>query len=199
MQRRVDFREQYRVHVRQQILDLAHPILAAEGEEAVTMSKLAKQVGLSIGSIYRYFPSRGTLLALLWQERIGALTATLEPLVRELPPEPAAAVLVHARAWTAAAHADGAAVLKLADSLQEDADAEAPEEASTNSTSVTEPLVLALAEASQPTSDPDRARWLTAVLLRIIVAAASPPPAGLDDTFAHRTVAAVVESWTHQR
>jgi len=198
MQRRVDFREQYRAHVRQQIVELAHPILADEGEDAVTMSKLAKLVGLSIGSIYRYFPSRRALLALLWRERIEALTATVEPHLEELPSEATEALLVHARAWTAAAGADPGAAVKLADALQTHLGPDTVEEALIESTSVADPLVGVLADASPAAGDLDRARWLAAVLLRVIATVTSPPPAGPDTNFVDRTVEALVKSWTHQ-
>jgi AcrR family transcriptional regulator len=59
-------------------------LIAIHGFEAMTLRQLAEQVGVQAGSIYRYFPSKGKLLAALqtehlefllsqWQEELSSL------------------------------------------------------------------------------------------------------------------------------
>ncbi|MFZ5618494.1 MAG: TetR/AcrR family transcriptional regulator [Pseudomonadota bacterium] len=52
------------------IVEAAAQILQKEGEDALTTAKIAERAGVSIGSLYQYFPNRETiLLALIRQER----------------------------------------------------------------------------------------------------------------------------------
>jgi AcrR family transcriptional regulator len=48
-------------------------LIAKHGFEAMTMRQLAEQVGVQPGSIYRYFPSKGKLLAQLQVEHLEFL------------------------------------------------------------------------------------------------------------------------------
>ena len=60
------------------ILEAAAQILQKEGEEALTTAKVADRAGVSIGSLYQYFPNKeAVLLALIRREReaIGAEVA----------------------------------------------------------------------------------------------------------------------------
>jgi AcrR family transcriptional regulator len=54
------------------VLDTADALLAAEGPEALTTTRLAEQAGISVGSLYQWFPDRDAVaeaLALRHVER----------------------------------------------------------------------------------------------------------------------------------
>jgi AcrR family transcriptional regulator len=53
------------------IIDAAVRIGAAEGLEAVSMSRVAAEVGVSTMALYRYVPSKSDLLALMMDEVMG--------------------------------------------------------------------------------------------------------------------------------
>ncbi len=60
------------------IVEAAAQILQRDGEEALTTARIAERAGVSIGSLYQYFPNReSVLLALIRRERdqIGAEVA----------------------------------------------------------------------------------------------------------------------------
>ncbi|MBL8772933.1 MAG: TetR/AcrR family transcriptional regulator [Phenylobacterium sp.] len=58
---------------RRQILDEAAQLILAEGLYAVSMERLAREVGISKGLVYNYFPSRDALLAALLGREQGEL------------------------------------------------------------------------------------------------------------------------------
>lgn len=51
------------------IEDAARIVLARTGRDRLTTSEVAKQAGMSIGSLYRYFPDRVAILDRIWPER----------------------------------------------------------------------------------------------------------------------------------
>lgn len=55
----------------ERILDIARRRLAAAGSEALKMSDIAAEAGISIGSLYQYFPDKAAVIALL-AERYNA-------------------------------------------------------------------------------------------------------------------------------
>lgn len=60
------------------IVEAAAQVLQREGEEALSTAKIAERAGVSIGSLYQYFPNKeAVLLALIRRERdqIGAAIA----------------------------------------------------------------------------------------------------------------------------
>lgn len=48
------------------ILQAGRELLEAEGSEAVTTNRIAERAGVSIGSLYRYFPNKEAVLACLY-------------------------------------------------------------------------------------------------------------------------------------
>lgn len=77
------------------ILDATERVLAQEGTEATTTTRVAEVAGVSVGSLYQYFPSREALLAAVIERRVerdeqvlmarvGALgpAATIEAVLR---------------------------------------------------------------------------------------------------------------------
>ena len=64
-------------HVRQKrekriegILDVAMSILGTEGIEGVTIHRLAKELDLTVGALYRYFDSKEALITSLWRRTL---------------------------------------------------------------------------------------------------------------------------------
>lgn len=190
MQRRSTFREEYRALVRERILDLARPILAREGEGAVRMNKLSEEIGVSIGSMYRYFPSRDDLIATLWLERIERVASAVEA-------HGAADLHALVEAWTDAACEDPQAVVKLAEALESAARSGDDTAALEEPASLAAALVDALRLASVPgIHDRGGATWRAVVLLRVVAAVALPPPGqSPDPALAQRSVSALIDRW----
>jgi AcrR family transcriptional regulator len=55
----------------QRILDAATGLIAREGSDALRMGDVAEKAGISIGSLYQYFPEKGAIIRAL-AERYGA-------------------------------------------------------------------------------------------------------------------------------
>ncbi len=78
------------------ILEATAQVLEAEGLGATTTDRIAQRAGVSVGTLYQYFPNKESVLALLARchlleaaERLGPLLARLEahPPVDEIVPE----------------------------------------------------------------------------------------------------------------
>lgn len=59
------------------IVEAAAQILSADGEEAVTTGAVAARAGVSIGSLYQYFPNRDAVLAALIHRERQAIAAEI--------------------------------------------------------------------------------------------------------------------------
>ncbi|MGZ3453515.1 MAG: helix-turn-helix domain-containing protein [Polyangiales bacterium] len=57
------------------ILDAAMRLLASEGLEALTLQRVARELGLVTTALYRYFPSKDVLLAAMQRRAVAALHA----------------------------------------------------------------------------------------------------------------------------
>jgi len=69
-------REQNRISQTQRFLDAALSIVNAEGLHGLTMGRLATDVGAAIGAVYRYFPSKGALVAEMQRSAIDRIAAS---------------------------------------------------------------------------------------------------------------------------
>ena len=58
-------------------IDAAKAIIADEGFEGLTMSRLAKELDTVVSAVYRYFPSKGALIAQIQQEGIERMSDSL--------------------------------------------------------------------------------------------------------------------------
>jgi AcrR family transcriptional regulator len=58
-------------------VDAAKKIVADEGFEGLTMARLAAELDTAISAVYRYFPSKGALMAQIQLEAIEQLSASL--------------------------------------------------------------------------------------------------------------------------
>ena len=66
------------------MLDAADRIVASEGADAITTTRIATEAGISIGSVYRYLPHRGAIIEALAQHYLGLLEDQLESLIAGL-------------------------------------------------------------------------------------------------------------------
>jgi AcrR family transcriptional regulator len=80
------------------ILDAAIQVLAKEGAQRFTTARVAEKAGVSVGSLYQYFPNKAAILFRLqadeWQQTTEQLRAILRDVSR--PPLERLRTLVHA-------------------------------------------------------------------------------------------------------
>lgn len=93
-------RERNRLTRHRSYVAAALRIVFAEGLDALTMQRLAAEVGASVGSVYTYFPSKGALIAEVQREAIERLASSamvlgtdVDRAVADHEPSPAAALL----------------------------------------------------------------------------------------------------------
>ncbi|MFZ5823658.1 MAG: TetR/AcrR family transcriptional regulator [Bacillota bacterium] len=63
--------EAHKEHRRQAILNAAMEVFIGKGYQVATINDIAQQAHLSVGAIYRYFPTKGELMLALVNERLG--------------------------------------------------------------------------------------------------------------------------------
>lgn len=111
-ERSLGARERNRLERHRLYIQAALRIVFADGLEALTMQRLAEDVGASVGSVYTYFPSKGALVAEVQREAIERLAASatamsvdVEASVRSEPDAVAALapVVAMGRFWLSAA------------------------------------------------------------------------------------------------
>ena len=56
------------------IIDACQQILVKEGTQQLTTNRIAEVAGVTIGSLYQYFPNKEAILANLFSEKIAAET-----------------------------------------------------------------------------------------------------------------------------
>lgn len=84
---------------RQRILDAAAHIFAEHGYAAGTTNRIAERAGVSIGSLYQYFPNKDAVLRALMDAHVDAGARLLgERLSTGLPPQLDAALRLFVRA-----------------------------------------------------------------------------------------------------
>ena len=71
---------------RQQILAAARTCFLRNGFHQTSMQDVIKEAGLSVGAVYRYFPSKNDLITELAETVIGGVAGVLEDLSRREPP-----------------------------------------------------------------------------------------------------------------
>ncbi len=80
------------------ILEAAVQVLAKEGAQRFTTARVAEKAGVSVGSVYQYFPNKAAILFRLqsdeWRQTTGMLRGILEDL--DKPPLERLRALVHA-------------------------------------------------------------------------------------------------------
>jgi AcrR family transcriptional regulator len=109
---------QPRAHVtRDAIVEAAAHLLATRGWDASTTNHIAERAGVSIGSLYKYFPNKPSILAEVARRRIeaevAAIAATLEGQADDAAGMPAAIVASSADRYAANAALDTALMEQL--------------------------------------------------------------------------------------
>ena len=105
------------------VLEAAVQVLAAEGAQRFTTTRVAERAGVSVGSIYQYFPNKASILFRLqadeWRQTTEMLRRTLEDTRR--PPLERLRRLVHAFVKSECDEADVRVALNDAAPLYRDA------------------------------------------------------------------------------
>ncbi|HEY2603670.1 MAG TPA: TetR/AcrR family transcriptional regulator [Thermoleophilaceae bacterium] len=87
--RRVPTQARSRARVRQ-LLDAAEQLLAAEGAEALTTTRVAEEAGVSVGSLYQYLPDKGAIVEALARRYLAEFEELMGELEKELRRDPGA-------------------------------------------------------------------------------------------------------------
>lgn len=77
------------VRVVEAILEASTRILEREGVAAFTTGRIAAAAGVSVGSLYQYFPNKQSILVRLQQREWGETSALLESILRDTRLAPA--------------------------------------------------------------------------------------------------------------
>ena len=78
---------------RQQILDAARVCFLRDGFHNTSMQDVIGEAGLSVGAVYRYFPSKNDIITALAEQVIGQVTAVFDELAEADPPLPLATTM----------------------------------------------------------------------------------------------------------
>lgn len=69
---------------RNRVLDAARELFDTIGYEGATVRGIARQAGVSVGSVFTTFASKGAILSEVMQQRLGALYAELDRMAPQL-------------------------------------------------------------------------------------------------------------------
>lgn len=134
------------------ILEAAVQVLAKEGAQRFTTARVAEKAGVSVGSLYQYFPNKAAILFRLqsdeWRQTTGMLRGILEDL--DKPPLERLRALVHAFVQSECEEAQMRTALNDAAPLYRDAP-EAQEARASGTDIVLNFMREALPEASETT------------------------------------------------
>jgi AcrR family transcriptional regulator len=134
------------------ILEAALQVLAEEGSHRFTTTRVAEKAGVSVGSLYQYFPNKAAILFRLqndeWRETTDLLRELLED--RKKPPPERLRNLVHAFLRSECAEAEMRVALNDAAPLYRDAP-EAKEARASGARTIQAFMQEALPKASKAT------------------------------------------------
>lgn len=83
-------RARLRAETSREIKAIALEHAATGGPEAISLRAIARDMGMTAGAIYSYFPTRDDLVTVLINEVYEALTDAMETVLASIPPEDAA-------------------------------------------------------------------------------------------------------------
>jgi AcrR family transcriptional regulator len=86
------------------ILEATARILAEEGYEKASTNRIAERAGVSIGSLYQYFPNKESLMAALMEQHANEIAALVESKLNYLFDSPPEIVIVQLVKAVIAAH-----------------------------------------------------------------------------------------------
>jgi AcrR family transcriptional regulator len=98
---------------RQQIIDAARTCFMRNGFHQTSMQDVIREAGLSVGAVYRYFPSKNDLITALAEQVIGELGKVFDTLAAERP-APSIATVMHRTVDFATANSGPDGVVRLA-------------------------------------------------------------------------------------
>ena len=78
---------------RQQILDAARVCFLRDGFHNTSMQDVIREAGLSVGAVYRYFPSKNDIITGLAEQVIGQVVTVFDELAEADPPPPLATTM----------------------------------------------------------------------------------------------------------
>ena len=64
------------------VVDAAERLLAGEGPTALTTTRIAREAGIAVGSLYQYFPDTAAILAAVADRHLTAFEALMDQAVR---------------------------------------------------------------------------------------------------------------------
>lgn len=67
------------------LLDAAETLLVREGPEALTTTRIAEEAGVSVGSLYRWFPDKAAIVDALTRRYLTEFEATVDELAAAAP------------------------------------------------------------------------------------------------------------------
>ncbi|HEX5910402.1 MAG TPA: TetR/AcrR family transcriptional regulator [Thermoleophilaceae bacterium] len=67
------------------LLDAAEKLLVREGPEALTTTRIAEEAGVSVGSLYRWFPDKAAIVDALTRRYLAEFEATIDELAAAAP------------------------------------------------------------------------------------------------------------------
>ena len=80
----MSLRKSQKEATRQRVLDAARELFEAKGFEAATVRDIARMAGVSVGSVFTTFSSKGDILSQVMADRLDALYAELDRLAPHL-------------------------------------------------------------------------------------------------------------------
>lgn len=95
------------------ILTATTHILIEEGYDKASTNRIAERAGISIGSLYQYFPNKESLIAALRDRHVSRMMATIESKLKDLDNAPIEVVLPELVKANIAAHAIEPALHKV--------------------------------------------------------------------------------------
>ena len=91
----VEPRQRRALKTRTALLEAVEAVVAANGHDAVTTTRIAAETGVSVGTIYRYFVDREALLLAAYEATVSRIVARCLAALDTLPPDLAAAEAAH--------------------------------------------------------------------------------------------------------
>lgn len=73
--------------VRRKILCIARRIVSEEGVDALSIRRITKEMGYSVGIVYHYFANKDQLLSCILRERYACICEAVKPPDTALPPD----------------------------------------------------------------------------------------------------------------
>ena len=78
------------------MLAAADRLMATEGADAITTTRIAAEAGISVGTVYRYLPHRGAIIEALAQHYLGLLEQRMDSRVADAVVRPEADLVSYA-------------------------------------------------------------------------------------------------------